>query len=331
MLVVSQRGEAPFSDIRSALRYLAESRSAEELLHPDFRETIYIREGIYREQVELRIPNLTLIGDGEDRTVITGSRCAYQSWPDLGRLGTFRSYTMLVQADGCALRNLTVENSAGSGPEIGQGIALYADGDHFRAENCRISGCQDSLFTGPLPPRPMSDMDSFTGPGQYLPRRNTRQLYRHCRIEGDIDFIFGSASAWFEACTICQKRRKPERGEERVRVHSYGTAASTPKGQRFGYVFHRCRFIGDAPEHSCYLGRPWREHARVVVLRSELGAQLHPAGWDNWNKKEAEKTVFFAEYGNYGAGADMSARPPYVRRLTEAEAEEYTLEELWGR
>ena len=29
-----------------------------------------------------------------------------------------------------------------------------------------------------------------------------------------------------------------------------------------------------------------------------------PVGWHNWNKKDAEKTVFYAEYDSYGPGAN---------------------------
>ena len=83
------------------------------------------------------------------------------------------------------------------------------------------------------------------------------------------------------------------------------TAGSSPKGQTYGYIFNHCRFIGSEP-NTCYLGRPWREYAKVVIL-----------------KIDAHDTVYFAEYKNYGPGA-AGARPSWTHTLTDTEAENYT-------
>lgn len=36
---------------------------------------IHIREGVYEEHVVVRTPNVVLMGDGREKTIITGSRC----------------------------------------------------------------------------------------------------------------------------------------------------------------------------------------------------------------------------------------------------------------
>lgn len=285
-------------------------------------DTIFIKNGIYTERVEIRTPQLTLCGESEDGTILTGARFALMPMPDIGKLGTFRTYTMLVDADNTVLRNFTVRNAAGCGPAIGQAIALYADGDRLLCENLRLLGCQDTLFTGPLPPQEI-EKNGFIGPKQNSPRRPTHQVYRSCFIEGDIDFIFGSADALFTDCTLFQKHRPflpPADTVSGNPVCSYAAAPSTPEGQHSGYVFDTCRFESDCPPHSCYLGRPWRNYAKLVILRSWLGAQICPEGFHNWNKPDAEKTVFFAEYKNSGPGADLQARPDWVHRLTDSEA-----------
>ena len=94
-------------------------------------------------------------------------------------------------------------------------------------------------------------------------------------------------------------------------------------------MFNKCRFTSDCPDASCYLGRPWRNFAKCVIINSDIGAHIRGEGWDDWNKKEAWDTMFFAEYNNSGAGAGM-ARAPYVRMLTSEQAREYTRENVLG-
>ena len=53
-----------------------------------------------------------------------------------------------------------------------------------------------------------------------------------------------------------------------------------------------------------YLSRPWRPFAQAVFIHCDLGKHILPVGWHNWNKKDAEKTVFYAEYDSYGPGAN---------------------------
>lgn len=288
-------------------------------------ETIRISKGVYHERVTITTPGLTLRGEGAKETIISYGLYGHMPSPDIGKLGTFRSYTMLIDADRITLRDLAIVNTAGAGPDIGQAIALYADGDELCFDHIALLGWQDTLFTGPLPPQEI-EKNGFIGPKQFAPRRNGRQYYHDCHIEGDIDFIFGSATAYFDHCTIYQKdRRKLLRTAEAL---SFATAASTPEGQTYGYVFDHCRFLSDCPAGSCYLGRPWRNFARVAILHSWLGPQIHPAGFHNWGKAEAEGSVCFCEHQNEGPGAAHAQRARFVKELSDEEATEYTREKV---
>ena len=40
-----------------------------------------------------------------------------------------------------------------------------------------------------------------------------------------------------------------------------------------------------------------------------------PAGWHNWGKKDAEKTVFYAEFQSKGDGASSKERAPFSSQL----------------
>ena len=277
--------------------------------------------GIYREKVVLARPNTTLEGAGADCTRIVWGDAAYTLLADGRKRGTFRTATLRTDAPGITLRGLTIENDAGPREVAGQAIALYADGDGLLCEDCRLLGAQDTLFTAPLPPKEI-EKDGFIGPKQHAPRVAQHHVYRRCLICGDVDFIFGGAAAWFDRCTIKSIDGRSDRSAPYV---GYATAASTPEGQRLGYVFSHCRFVGEGvPEGSVYLGRPWREFAKTVLIDCELGAHIAPAGFHDWNKPAAHDTAFYAECGSFGPGA-AGERCAFSRALSREEAGSLTL------
>ncbi|MBR4733628.1 MAG: pectin methylesterase [Lachnospiraceae bacterium] len=286
------------------------------------RVEILVEPGIYEEVVEIRRPNVSVIGlEGPEKTIIQYGNYANMLMEDGSKRGTFRSYVLLLDGDGNALEGLTIRNTAWPRSKVAQAIALYADGDGILVKNCHLESYQDTLFTGPLPPTAMIP-GGFTGPKEFDERRMGRQIYEDCVIKGDVDFIFGSAMALFRNCDLvsrngnAQAEQAPESG-----ILGYVTAASTPEGYSVGYVFDHCRFLSEGcPKGSVYLGRPWRDHAKTVLLDCELGAHIHPSGFHDWNKTKARETVCYGEYQSFGEGADPSGRAPFVTQLTESQA-----------
>jgi len=119
-----------------------------------------------------------------------------------------------------------------------------------------------------------------------------------------VDFIFGAATAYFDHCHIHCLR------------DGYITAASTPEGQPHGFVFADCQVTG-ADDVKSYLGRPWRNFAQTVFLRTEMSGVVRAEGWHNWNKPEAEKTTHYAEFGQAPALARSRAtRVKWAKQLT---------------
>ena len=257
---------------------------------PDQRITIYVKNGIYDEKIVVPAcnPRISIIGESAGKTIITHND--FFNKINRGRNSTFYTYTLLVIADDFYAENLTIENSAGP---VGQAIALYVRGDRCVFRNCRILGNQDTLYT-----------DGFT----------SRQYFDGCLIEGTTDFIFGPATVLFNNCTISCKG-------------NYITAASTPQGKQFGYVFMGCKLTA-AGDIKTFLGRPWRDYARVVFIRCELGNHIQPAGWSNWQGTARDKTAYYAEYGNTGPGSDVSQRVPWSHQLSKKEAAKYTLKNI---
>ena len=115
---------------------------------------VKIYPGTYYEKIEIRRGNLIIEGCGDSPldTVLTFDDCARAEMPDGTKRGTFRSYSVFIDASNVIVRNLTISNTSGDESKAWQAIALYADGDNLRFENVRLSSLQDTLFTGPLPP-----------------------------------------------------------------------------------------------------------------------------------------------------------------------------------
>lgn len=309
MITVSKDGFGDFTSIQAAI---------DSITGPD---TIFIKKGIYKERVEIKKDYITLIGESATETVITEGFYANEIMEDGSKRGTFRSYTFLVNANYFSAFNLTFENSAGFGKDVGQAVAVYAEGDMLTFKNCRMLGHQDTLFTGPLPLHEQQ-AGGFVGPTEFSERRPGRQLYEDCYIEGEIDFIFGSATAYFKNCTLYALNRNEE-------INSYYTAPSTYKDQKYGYVFEHCFFTGNCPKQTTCLSRPWRIYAKAVLLRCHISNQVTEYGFHDWNKPESHDTVYYAEYQCDGEGYTPDKRSSFVHQLTDEEARQYTLENIF--
>lgn len=253
---------------------------------PDHPIKIYIKPGVYEEKVVVYSwnTNLSLIGDTTEQVII--SYHDYFDKMNKGRNSTFHTYTLKVTANDFYASNLTVANTAG---DVGQAVALHVEADRAVFVNCTFKGHQDTM---------------------YLAGEGARQYFEQCTIQGTTDFIFGGATAFFQSCDIISLKS------------SYITAAATPEGQRYGFVFRDCKLFGDGlPKGQTYLGRPWRNHAQTVFIGCEMAGFIHPEGWKAWN---SDGSCFFAEYGSMGAGANPDQRVSWSHQLSEKEAKQYT-------
>lgn len=263
----------------------------------DYHKVIYVKKGVYKEKVIIPsfLTNIEICGEDKDNTVITYDDHANikdMRLPNNHKLGTFATYTLKIEGNDITIKNITIENNA---EKLGQAVALHTEGDRIKFVNCRFLGNQDTIYTGV---------------------ENTRLLFLNCYIEGTTDFIFGPSIAWFEGCLIKNKS------------NSYVTAASTPKGQKYGYVFNNCRIIAGEGVDKCYLGRPWRQHAYTLFMNCELGKHITAVGWNDWKKDHA--TIRYMEYNNHGEGADTSKRADWSRQLTKKEAQKITMKEVFA-
>ncbi|MEJ6980910.1 pectinesterase family protein [Pedobacter sp. P351] len=257
---------------------------------------IYIKEGVYKEVVT--IPrNKTFIyfrGESADKTILTYDNFSSKLDPNGVAYGTSRSSSVFIKATNFKAENLTFENSAGI--NAGQALAISIQADLAAFRNCKFLGNQDTYYAAV----------------------NTTQYLKNCHIAGTVDFMFGGSTAVFESCTIHSLKG------------GYVTAASTPQGKKYGYVYLNCKLTGIANDASVYLGRPWRPYANVVYIDCEMGKHIRSEGWNNWNNSANETTAFYAEYNSTGEGYKPGKRQKWSNQLTKLQAQDYTVAKILG-
>ncbi|MCO5553191.1 hypothetical protein L7F22_006712 [Adiantum nelumboides] len=245
------------------------------------RYVIYIKKGVYKEVLNVTKDqkNVTFVGDGIHKTIITGNRNVAS-----GDYNTFRTSTVGIAGNGFFGRDLTFRNTAG--PSGHQAVALRAGADYVVFYRCSFEGYQDTLYA-----------------------LSSRQFYRECQIHGTVDFIFGNAIAVFQNCVLVA--RLPMKGQQ----NTYTAQGRQLEADVSGYSFHNCTLKADANLTQAnytvqtYLGRPWKEYSRTVFIQSKLQALVHPKGWLPWNDSNPyTDTVYYGEYGNRGGGARTSGR-----------------------
>ena len=283
-----------YKDINEALADIDEDNSNEIVLDLD-GQTI--------GQTVIDKPHVT-IRNGTIDSALSG----FEMLSDGYKRGTFRTYSLFIDADDVTLENVTVKNS--SGYQNGQAIALMVDGNDFRARNCRILSYQDTLFIAPLPEKEF-EARGFVGPLEKRERIHRKAFFENCLVAGSIDFIFGGGMAYFHDCEIRSLNIHKE-------INGYVCAPNTPENERYGFIFDECRFTSEKDmEDSVYLARPWRDHGKCLIVNSEIGPHIKAEGYHDWDKPNARLTTQFKEYGNRN-----STKPERVEWMKETSNED---------
>jgi pectinesterase len=285
--VVAADGSGDYTTIQDAIDAVPQSTSAAN------RWVIVVKPGTYHERLYVQREKrfVSLVGADPSTVVISYGLYASMTGPDEKPIGTFRTPTVQVDADDFSAENLTFDNSAG---RVGQALAIRVDGDRAVFRNCRFIGWQDTMLLN-----------------------RGRQYIEDSLVGGDVDFIFGGATAWFERCRIVCRR------------DGYVTAASTPLEAANGFVFANGTITG-APGVRTYLGRPWRDYAQVTFLNMVMADVVRPVGWHNWDRPDRERTARYREYASTGDGGTTTGRAQWTRQLSSDEARAIAVASVLG-
>ncbi|EEF44239.1 Pectinesterase U1 precursor, putative [Ricinus communis] len=195
---------------------------------------------------------------------------------------TAQSPTFMSLADNIIVKSIRFVNSYNflnsNNPRVPAVAAMIA-GDKSAFYRCGFAGVQDTLWDD-----------------------QGRHYFKKCTIQGAVDFIFGSGQSIYEGCAI------------QVIGDGFITAQGrTNPSDANGFVFKRCNVFGRG---SAYLGRPWRGYSRVLFYQSNFTNVIHPEGWNAWDFVHHENQITFAEYGNFGPGADTKNRVSWAKKLS---------------
>ena len=206
-----------------------------------------------------------------------------------------------VNGDNFFAKNIGFENSAGAAKF--QAVALLVISDFSVFYNCSMDGYQDTLYV-----------------------HSKRQFYRDCTVTGTIDFVFGDAAAVFQNCTFLV--RKPLDGQQAI-VTAQGR---TDVRQPTAIVIQNSTFTA-APElvpfknkYPTYLGRPWGNFSRTIIMESYLDDLIKPEGWTIWDGPWGLNTCFYSEFNNHGPGSNKTGRVTWrgIKKIKQAAALGFT-------
>ncbi|XP_052151677.1 probable pectinesterase/pectinesterase inhibitor 13 [Oryza glaberrima] len=287
--VVAKDGSGDFKTITEAVNAVPKNSPT--------RFVIYVKAGEYNEYVTIpsSLPNIFMYGDGPTKTRVLGNKSNKDG------VATMATRTFSAEGNGFVCKSMGFVNTAG--PEGHQAVALHVQGDMSVFFNCKFEGYQDTLYV-----------------------HANRQFFRNCEVTGTIDYIFGNSAAVFQSCLMTV--RKPMDNQANM-VTAHGR---TDPNMPTGIVLQDCRIVPEQAlfpvrlQIASYLGRPWKEYARTVVMESVIGDFIKPEGWSEWMGDVGLKTLYYAEYANTGPGAGTSKRVtwPGYRVIGQAEATQFT-------
>ncbi|MFI7400164.1 pectinesterase family protein [Streptomyces sp. NPDC049541] len=284
--------------------------------------TIVVHPGTYREIVnvpadkgELTIRGAT--GDPRD-TVIVFDHANGTKKSDGTTYGTPGSATFTSGAPGLTVRDLTLANDwlRADHPDITgtQAVAAYVTGDRSSFENVRFLAHQDTLFVD------TTALDAFD-----------RQYFHRCYIEGDVDFVFGRATAVFEECHFHTLPR-----DVTFTPKGMVFAPSTARANPHGILAVRSRITSGAEDGAYKLARPWvpsyetTARPSLVVRDTWIGPGIDPVTpYVNMRDAYPWQAMRFREYRNTGPGAVVTV-PENRPQLTGEEARLHTPEVYLG-
>jgi hypothetical protein len=275
--LITQDSSGDFCTMQGALDAVADNDST--------RTLIKIKNGNYRGMFQLAATkiNVTLLGENKDNTILSVyNREAFNAGSDSRML--FRA-----RANGLRMYNLTLHNTAPD--NSGQAETIKQSGLQCIMENCKFRSYQDT--------------HCLNG-----------QLYvKDCYIEGDTDYVWGTATAYFDKCEL-----------KCLSTQSYISQPRCAQAAN-GLFFVDCTITSPTGLTGCYLGRTTNNsypYCQSVFIDCTMPNNLIlPVGWAlasgtdvtnlrwwEYKSKTPDGTLIYT-------GARLN---PGTKQLTDAEA-----------
>jgi pectin methylesterase-like acyl-CoA thioesterase len=267
--------------------------------------TIFIYPGVYEEQ---------LIVNKSGHTIFRG----YSSETD-----EYSQNQVTIQFS----HGVSTQAATGSNTD---GATVYAKGNYFHGFNINFrnnNGTQQDIaslgfavqsgkFASLYGCQIYGNQDTLSVSGNLF----TFKTY----IEGNVDFIYGSGSAYFLDSTISPN-------EDGISITAHKRTTNTTNT---AFVFDACTLkpaAGAGPFTNVGLGRPWNSFARVAFIDCKFDSMIAPTGWNYWSKSNPQTDgVTFGEYHNSGAGSGICNRASFSKQLSDADVVQFQLGSLFA-
>ena len=283
-LTVAADGSGDFTTVQGAIDAVPANNAQ--------RVVITVKKGTYVEQVYVGAtrPLVTVRGEDRAQSIVT--------YPNNNNLnGSTRTRGVFTTAaNDFTLETITIFNSTPQGGS--QAEAFVCDGLRVLLNRVTLRSRQDTLLC------------------------NTGSTFiTDSYIEGNTDFIWGTAAAYFQRCEL---KALDTAGQE-------GFYTQVRNGQNLiGFVFVDCQLTAEPTARNYYLGRidpnPGNfPYSQAVYLHCAMGPHLLPVGWQ-LNNATTSATVQNWEYQTTdlnGATLDVSRRHASSKQIDAATAAQY--------
>lgn len=292
---------------------------------------ILIQPGLYYEKLVITKPGITLVGTNPTNTIIFG----YEA--DTGGING----NILVEvnylpkgtetepgkkasipekpAENCYFNavNLTFYNKGAEwnkqwgGSERRSETLGFFGVDKSYIENCILLGQQDTIYF-----------------------RSGRVYMKDCYIEGDVDYICGGATTFFDHCQIYTL--KYANGGIIVAAAAADTGYSSTSAFANGFVFSDCLITANKAQAAAKDGKKvtlgrgtWTggsatsetQTGKIVFINCDFANALNTKLWNDWDKDNTVDKAFFRVSGAKGEGAAVAGSSA---ALTASEAKKYS-------
>jgi hypothetical protein len=250
------------------------------------RTIIRIKNGTYREL--LSVPsskkNVTWLGQDKDSTIVA----AFNN-NNFNTSGSSYRCMVEVSASDFRMYNMTLRNTTPQGGSQAESIKVNG-AQRFLAQDCKFYSYQDTLLV------------------------SGTAYFGDCYIEGDVDYIWGYGSVFFERCEL-----------KNLRTGGYINQARNGSGVP-GYFFVDCKLTAPAGISGMWLARIDQAafpYSQVVFINTIMQSGVIAAqGWNIYGSGSTANLQFW-EYKSVdlsGNPVNISSRHPASRQLSDAEA-----------
>jgi pectin methylesterase-like acyl-CoA thioesterase len=284
-LTVAADGSGDFATVQGAVDFVPANNAK--------RVVILVKKGTYTEVVYVgsNKPFLTVRGEDRNESVIQ-----YANNNTFNPTSTTTRAMFGVDAADFALENITLRNTTPKGGS--QAEAFRGNNNRIVLNKVSLYSFQDTLL-----------LQSPTNQGGFV---------TDSYIEGDVDFVWGAGTAFFQNTEL-----------KMLSSGAYLTQIRNPQG-RNGNVFVNCKLTGASGATNSYLSRidpGVFPYSQVVYINTQMQPSVYiPAGW-LLNNATTAPNVQFWEYNSRdlsGNPVDVSQRAPFSRQLTAAEAAQWS-------